>query len=136
LVHCGGAFLNSHRIQVSPATRFDVNSFLTVYTYAQRDYVLEALPSKPRIYGSAAYDFCLVARGTALMCFEPKAKVWDVTAGWLLVEEAGGVVRHYDDEVVFPLSPGDYAARPLAVLSAANEALWQEARARVLPRTR
>jgi fructose-1,6-bisphosphatase/inositol monophosphatase family enzyme len=98
---------------------------------------LEALPSKPRIYGPAAYDFCLVARGTALMCLEPEAKVWDAAAGWLLVEEAGGVVRLWgDDEAMFPLSPGDYAARPLAVLSAANETLWREAQARVLPRTR
>jgi len=129
-----GAFLSGHRIHVSPATRFDINDFLAVYSHTHNHYTLEALPSKPRIYGSAAHDFCLVARGTALMGMETRAKVWDVAAGWLLVEEAGGVVRLYDGGSAFPLAPGDYQARPLATLCAANEALWQETRARVLPR--
>ncbi|MBU0490707.1 MAG: inositol monophosphatase [Chloroflexi bacterium] len=130
-----GAFLNGHRIQVSPATRFDVNSFMAVYSHAQRDYVLEAVPGKPRIYGSAAYDFCLVARGTALLGLEPQAKVWDVAAGWLILQEAGGVPRLLDGTDVFPLQPGDYANRRLAVLSAANETLWQGARSRLVARS-
>lgn len=129
-----GAFLNGYRIQTAPATRFHANAFKAVYSHAQKRYTLDALPGKPRIYGSAAYNFCLVARGTCLLGLEPGAKVWDIAAGWLLVEEAGGVVRHYDDEAVFPLAPGDYAARSLAVMCAANESLWQQARARVQPR--
>ena len=129
-----GAFLNGQRIRVSSATQFDINDFVAVYSHTHQQYTLEALPSKPRIYGSAAYDFCLVARGTALMSMETRAKVWDVAAGWLLVEEAGGVARLYDGGSAFPLTPGDYEARPLATLCAANETLWQQARARVVER--
>ena len=40
--------------------------------------------------GSAALDLCYVAAGRLDGYWEPKLKPWDVAAGLLLVEEAGG----------------------------------------------
>lgn len=42
--------------------------------------------------GSAALDMCFVASGCFDAYFEGWIKPWDIAAGWLLVEEAGGKV--------------------------------------------
>ena len=42
--------------------------------------------------GAAALDMCFVACGAFDAYFEGWIKPWDVAAGWLLVEEAGGRV--------------------------------------------
>jgi len=45
-----------------------------------------------RISGSAAYDCCTVAEGMTDIYWEYNLKTWDVAAGALIVEEAGGKV--------------------------------------------
>lgn len=45
-----------------------------------------------RSMGSAALDFCYVAAGQFDGFWEGGVWVWDVAAGWLIVEEAGGIV--------------------------------------------
>lgn len=42
--------------------------------------------------GSAAINLCHVARGTHEAYLEHGIHVWDIAAGALIVEEAGGVV--------------------------------------------
>lgn len=51
-----------------------------------------AMVHSVRSNGSAALDFCYVAAGWYDGFWEPGCFIWDVCAGWLLVEEAGGVV--------------------------------------------
>ena len=46
-----------------------------------------------RRFGSAAIDLSWIACGRADAYFELKLNPWDVAAGWLLVEEAGGRSR-------------------------------------------
>ena len=50
------------------------------------------LPFRIRAYGSAAINMCFVARGTHAAYLEHGIHVWDIAAGKLIVEEAGGVV--------------------------------------------
>ena len=45
-----------------------------------------------RRFGSAAIDLSWIACGRADAYFEFNLSPWDVAAGWLLVEEAGGKV--------------------------------------------
>ena len=45
--------------------------------------------------GSAAIDLAYVAAGRFDGFWETGLKPWDVAAGWLLVEEAGGRVTDY-----------------------------------------
>lgn len=48
-----------------------------------------------RRMGSAAYDLCCVACGLLDGYWEMSLNLWDVCAGNLIVEEAGGIVLHY-----------------------------------------
>ena len=50
------------------------------------------LLSRIRAYGSAAYDMCQIARGCGEAYMEHGIHVWDIAAGKVIVEEAGGVV--------------------------------------------
>jgi myo-inositol-1(or 4)-monophosphatase len=49
-----------------------------------------------RRLGSAAIDLCYVAAGRLDGFWEQRLQPWDIAAGALLVEEAGGVVSLYD----------------------------------------
>lgn len=51
-----------------------------------------------RRLGSAAYDLCSVACGTLDGYWEMGLKIWDVCAGVLIVEEAGGNIFPYRDD--------------------------------------
>ena len=49
---------------------------------------------KIRLYGAAALDLCQVAAGRADAFFESGVYLWDVAAGGLIVERAGGRIEH------------------------------------------
>lgn len=53
-----------------------------------------------RSNGSAALDFCYVAQGILDVFWEGGVWVWDVCAGWIILEEAGGIVAS--------ANPGDW----------------------------
>ena len=55
-----------------------------------------------RRLGSAAIDLCYVAAGRMDGFWEHRLKPWDVAAGFLIVEEAGGRVTTFDGS---PFSP-------------------------------
>ena len=46
--------------------------------------------------GSAALDLAYVAAGRLDGYWEFKLNPWDTSAGYLLVEEAGGAITHFD----------------------------------------
>lgn len=48
---------------------------------------------RPRITGFAAYDICQVAAGRADGYFEGEIYIWDIAAGSLIVQRAGGTVE-------------------------------------------
>lgn len=77
----------------------------------------------PRVMGAAALDLCHVADGTGAAAISLIPKVWDVAAGSLLVQEAGGVLVTLDGPPLLPLEAGvDYASRSAPVCAAATEA--------------
>lgn len=53
-----------------------------------------------RSNGSAALDFCYVAAGSIDAFWEGGVWIWDVAAGWIILEEAGGIVAS--------ANPGDW----------------------------
>ncbi|KAF2445567.1 inositol monophosphatase [Karstenula rhodostoma CBS 690.94] len=53
-----------------------------------------------RSNGSAALDFCYVAAGWIDVFWEGGCWIWDVCAGWIILEEAGGMVAS--------ANPGDW----------------------------
>ncbi len=99
-----GAFRNGKPIRVSQ--RIDVKqSLLATGFFADN---VPSLNEQLKIFGqlvkcsrgvrragAAAYDLCMVASGVFDLFWEKNLKPWDVAAGALLVEEAGGKVSSY-----------------------------------------
>jgi len=90
----------------------------------QATLLLEVLPQVRDIrrIGSAALDLCLVASGQLDGFFEMGLNPWDLAAGWLLVEEAGGVVS------------GPHGGAPAVELTVAGNAAVHAALAAIVDR--
>ena len=96
----GGAFLNGRRLRVSAISRLDqavvAMSFppgLTRESPELAEFLqVILLAQSMRRYGSSALNLCFVAAGRFDAYWSSSTKIWDVAAGLLLVEEAGGMV--------------------------------------------
>jgi len=99
-----GAYWQGNRLKSSELERSE-DGFLATGFFAEDEGqlreqlpVFEKLVRKSRAIrraGAAAYDLALVARGTFDAFWEQGLKPWDTAAGYLLVEEAGGLVETY-----------------------------------------
>lgn len=99
-----GAFLNGEQIRISSerepsrslvATGFPYSMFDLVDPYLQ---VLKQLMQKThgiRRAGAASYDLCCVAAGRVEGFYEYGLSPWDVAAGALIIQEAGGKVQDW-----------------------------------------
>ncbi|HJQ83227.1 MAG TPA: inositol monophosphatase family protein [Candidatus Binatia bacterium] len=99
-----GARLNGAPIAVSTVTRLEQALLGTGFPYDRRlnadfyvAFVAEAMRRSQGIRrgGSAALDLCWLACGRLDAFWEWKLKPWDVAAGRLVVEEAGGRVSDF-----------------------------------------
>lgn len=113
----GGAYLNGTRLRTSPANEL-AQAIVAASFSARVD------PSSPEIdqfksallncqavrrTGSAALNLCYVAAGRFDAFWALSTKAWDVAAGVLLVEEAGGTVtdlagRAFDIDLPHPVT--------------------------------
>ena len=99
-----GAWLNGKRIHVSKTARLAESLTGTGFPSHKRHgspnvhfYQEFTLRSHGvRRAGSAALDLAYVACGRLDGFWEFKLNPWDTSAGYLLVEEAGGTVTHFD----------------------------------------
>ena len=94
-----GAFLNRQRLHVSNTTTLIESMLVTGFPYNVRenpDHVVEHFTDflmkaqAVRRLGSAALDLCYVAAGWFDGFWEVSLNPWDMAAGVLMVEEAGG----------------------------------------------
>ncbi|ACL23502.1 inositol monophosphatase family protein [Chloroflexus aggregans] len=85
------AFWNDTPIHVAPPEPPSPNDWIAIPSTFHRAYTIH-YPGKVRVLGSVAADCCYVARGKAQAAIIGRAKVWDVAAGWVIVQAAGGVV--------------------------------------------
>jgi myo-inositol-1(or 4)-monophosphatase len=100
-----GAFLNGNRLQVSGAARLIDALLVTGFPYSMQQNLPELLglfgaylgrARAVRRLGSAALDICYVAAGRMDGFWEQGINAWDIAAGVLLVEEAGGRLTALD----------------------------------------
>jgi myo-inositol-1(or 4)-monophosphatase len=64
--------------------------------------------------------------------FDANPKIWDLSAVWLLVAEAGGIIQSFDSTQVYPLKHGlDYRIASFPVLAAANLAVLEKSRSMI-----
>lgn len=104
-----GASCNRHPIRVSKTTTLDQSLLVTGFAYDRREtednnYAefchLTHLTQGVRRSGSAALDLSDVASGRVDGYWERGISPWDVAAGIVLVEEAGGTVSAYDGSAI------------------------------------
>jgi len=83
-----GAFLNNQRLRVSNKNSIDDCLFSSNHEGVKYSNL------NMRYSGCAALDLAYVASGRLDGFFHNKINIWDVAAGSLLVEEAGGIVNN------------------------------------------
>jgi myo-inositol-1(or 4)-monophosphatase len=113
-VRGGGAFLNDKPIRVSMLDDIGVSLVATGFPYDKATSENNNLKEFNRIIlriqgirrmGSAAIDLSYVACGRIDGYWEGKLKSWDMAAGSLIVEEAGGRVSTYKGSPFNPEFP-------------------------------
>jgi myo-inositol-1(or 4)-monophosphatase len=100
-----GAYLNGKKISVSKINHFENAMMATGFPYDVDKNPRSCIDRFTRILskgipirrlGSAAIDLSYVAAGRFDVFWEVGLNPWDMAAGKLLVEEAGGKVSHWD----------------------------------------
>jgi myo-inositol-1(or 4)-monophosphatase len=102
----GGAFLNDKQIHVSKNTSLAKSLGLVGFppdrlsadfrkAMTEFDKVIRQAQAIRRT-GSAATDLCFIAAGKADAFFEFGLNPWDIAAGSLIIEEAGGKITNLD----------------------------------------
>lgn len=124
-----GAYLDAMPIAVSKVSELSRSLLVTGFAYDRREnpdnnFVefcnLTQLSQGVRRMGSAALDLAYVAAGRFDGYWERGLKPWDIAAGIVLVEEAGGCISGYKD------APFDlYSGRILATNRLLHPALSQ-----------
>jgi myo-inositol-1(or 4)-monophosphatase len=127
----GGAFLNDRRIRVAKATRlnealvgtgFPFKELSRIELYMRQLQSLMAKTSGVRRAGAAALDLAYVACGRLDAFWELGLAPWDMAAGALLIQEAGGLVGDLEGEQTY-LDSGDITAATPKIYAALLEAL-------------
>ena len=130
----GGAFLNGAPIKTSPEDVLIKAMLATGFAYSENT-ISENIAIFGRVHhkvrsirrpGAAALDLCYVACGRLDGFWELRLNAWDVAAGVLIVQEAGGIVTdksggryHLDDKVIIA-SNGALHDRLLKLLDLEN----------------
>ncbi|GIT99367.1 inositol monophosphatase family protein [Sulfurovum sp. TSL1] len=104
-----GAYCNGQRIEVSPQSKLQNALIATGFPYAkvnagiEYQWVIDCMTNLlPHIQdirrlGAAAVDLCYLAHGKVEAFYEIDLKPWDVAAGILIVQEAGGRISNVDN---------------------------------------
>lgn len=109
-----GAFANGKMLSVSKNDNLALSVLVTGFPYDvsdNPDNAFERFASLTkqaravRRLGSAAIDFCYVARGVFDGFWEVSLHPWDICAGKLIVEEAGGLVTDFNGNEISIFTP-------------------------------
>lgn len=109
-----GAFLNGKRLGVSATRTLNRALLVTGFPYDRRKRLdvylgyfrrFMRMAQDLRRSGCASLDLCYVAAGRFDGFWEWKLHPWDTAAGWLMVQEAGGLVSDFDGADYDPWLP-------------------------------
>lgn len=104
-----GAYENGEKLSVSTGNNLPTAFLVTGFPYNLKedpDNTIEKFNKllvnsrAIRRLGSAAIDLCYVASGVFDGFWEVNLKPWDIAAGKLLVEEAGGIVSDFNNNPI------------------------------------
>jgi len=126
-----GAFLNDRRIRVTPLTRLGEALVGTGFPFKELDrldlymrqlHTMMRTCSGVRRAGAAALDLAYVACGRLDGFWELGLSPWDMAAGALLIQEAGGLVGDLKGDQTY-MESGDIVAATPKVFTSLLEAL-------------
>jgi myo-inositol-1(or 4)-monophosphatase len=129
-----GAWQGTRRLNAATISHLGANDLVAHCSRTPSRYDI-SLDGKGRILGSEALNLALVASGAVQASIAATAHVWDLAAGWLLVEEAGGAMALLDGGTVWPLPAADYADRAFATVATGNAALMDSIRDGIRPKS-
>jgi myo-inositol-1(or 4)-monophosphatase len=99
----GGAFKNGKRIHVSKVVSLD---YASVFIHPYKRFKLAGYEdaflrlykriSHPRYFASSELELAFMAEGAADAVAKSTFRLWDVAAGAIIVEEAGGKITDFD----------------------------------------
>jgi len=118
------AQLNGSRIQVcrqeiGPFTSFGIDAHCNP---AQEPGIIEMFKqTRIRCLGSAALHLAYVAKGAMVGAICCSTKLWDLAAGTILIERAGGLVDPLDRDQLYPIDLHAYEGQKLAILTSAPQ---------------
>ena len=105
-----GAFCNGQRLEVSTQSKLQNALIATGFPYAkvnagiEYQWVIKCMTNllpyiqDIRRLGAAAIDLCYLAQGKVEAFYEIDLKPWDVAAGILIVQEAGGHISNVENK--------------------------------------
>ncbi|MDQ7016264.1 MAG: inositol monophosphatase family protein [Gammaproteobacteria bacterium] len=126
-----GAWLNGEPLNATEQTLLPLNQCMAQIDFKRLPQSLAAqMASHPpyssqRSFGSGALDWCWLAAGRVQVYLHGKQKLWDYSAGQLILTEAGGQSCTLEGEAVFHNS-----LTPRSVIGASHTGyfdVWQEA---------
>lgn len=106
-----GAFRNESRIFVSKTAEMKAGLFATGFPYSRESRYKKNMELWDGMYsqchgvrrfGSAAIDLCYTACGRFDGYWEYDLKAWDIAAGKIILEEAGGTITNMDGSLLDP----------------------------------
>lgn len=102
-----GAYMNDRKIHVSKTVSLDKAILATGFPYSNEvntDPLVECIrywtknARGIRRLGAAALDLCYVACGRLDFYYETTINIWDIAAGVIIVQEAGGSISDFHGE--------------------------------------
>lgn len=117
-----GAFKNGQPIRVSQREKLEEALLATGFfppnkeaLKEQLDVFVSLIPQIRGIrrMGAAAYDLCMVAEGVFDAYWEKNLSPWDTAAGFVIVQEACGIVTTYDSNTYSPFDKSIIAGSPI-----------------------
>ena len=124
----GGSYLNGRPLRTQQDDTFRVIAYEAQSPGRDIPRIMHLLSlfSRARCFGSTALDMAFLAQGALSVFVVPSAsRSFDFAAGWLLIQEAGGIVTDLDGRVLDDIPVSLNRSSPL--LASANENLHRKA---------
>lgn len=121
----GGAWHNGQPLAMGSGA-FGPRSMVAVQStiHGNDSRIVDALAGTAalRNLGSTALHMALAAAGAFVGAVASECKLWDVAAGWLLVDEAGGVCTDWAGRPIVPFGAHAYAGQDVPFVAASRTA--------------
>jgi len=119
------AQLNSSKITVSDEDISEFSSFGidSHFPDSMKEPVYNIMSrTRFRNLGTTALHLAYIARGSLIGCITTMTKIWDVAAGALIIEAAGGKVVDLSGNNIFPMELENYTGENSLILAANKKA--------------